>query len=516
MILGIITLLIAITISAVSAYYSILGLTAIFAAAATQVLIMGIALEAGKIMTAVWLHQNWKRAELQYKLYLVPAVIFLMLLTSLGVFGFLSKAHLDQAVPSGDIQAQVSIFDDKIKTQRDNIDFSRKALAQMDATVDQIIGRSTTEDGATRAANLRRSQQRERAALQNDITQSQKELTRLQEERTPIAAQARKVEAEVGPVKYVAALLYGDNPGQSLLEHAVRWVIILIVFVFDPLAIILILAGTKQIEWSLESREKKTFPKHEESVVPVVDDVVLTDEQIDNINALAELVKIDPPLPNTDLMEETVQVVTVVDESAIQELDQANNDLTELATFTSNQSVELINTKNSLSALSADYNDAVSLVQRSMEREVTLTQQLEKLQKERDLLFAAHSVEMTRADVLAIELGEKSEELPVQILEPLITLPTYQPRTDFGNAFPLEPTRGDMYLRIDFNPGRLFKWNDSSWIEIPRASTDAYLYNEEYMHFLSEEIILGAYSVDDLTPAEQQEVESILRKKEFS
>ena len=115
---GILTLATALIISVVAAYYSILGLTAIFAAAFWPIVILGSSLEVGKIVSTLWLHKYWHRAEIQYKIYLSVAVAILMVLTSMGVFGFLSKDHLDQAVPSGDIQAQVKIYDDKMKTQK--------------------------------------------------------------------------------------------------------------------------------------------------------------------------------------------------------------------------------------------------------------------------------------------------------------------------------------------------------------------------------------------------------------
>jgi hypothetical protein len=255
---GILTLATALIISVSAAYYSILGLTAIFASAFWPIVILGSSLEVGKIVSTLWLHKYWDRAELQYKAYLCSAVAILMVLTSMGVFGFLSKAHLDQAVPSGDIQAQVQIYDDKIKTQRDNIEAARKALRQMDEAVDQTMSRSSTEQGADKAASLRRSQARERGNLQNDISRAQGEIVKLQEARAPVASQARQVEAEVGPIKYIAALIYGDNPDTNLLEKAVRWVIILIVIVFDPLALTLLLAATKTFEWERENQPKDT------------------------------------------------------------------------------------------------------------------------------------------------------------------------------------------------------------------------------------------------------------------
>ncbi len=250
MLFGYLILLVSVVISAIAAYYSVVGLTAIFAAAVLPVMIMGGALEAGKIVATVWLHNNWQRAGVWFKLYLIPAIVFLMLLTSMGIFGFLSKAHSDQSLVSGDSQAKLAIYDEKIKTSRDNIETNRKALQQMDAAVDQIMGRSTDEKGADKAVATRRAQQKERARLLAEITAEQKTIAKLNEEAAPIRAENRKIEAEVGPIKYIAALIYGDNPDQNLLEAAVRWVIILIVIVFDPLALTLILAGNKQLQWA--------------------------------------------------------------------------------------------------------------------------------------------------------------------------------------------------------------------------------------------------------------------------
>jgi hypothetical protein len=137
---------------------------------------MGVTLEISKLVATVWLKMNWHRAPMLMRGYLLTAIAVLMLITSMGIFGFLSKAHLDQAVPTGDIAAKVAIIDEKIKTERDNIEAARKALTQMDATVDQTIARSSDEKGADKAVALRRSQQRERTALQNEIAAAQKKI----------------------------------------------------------------------------------------------------------------------------------------------------------------------------------------------------------------------------------------------------------------------------------------------------------------------------------------------------
>jgi hypothetical protein len=179
-----------------------------------------------------------------------------MLITSMGIFGFLSKAHSDQSLVSGDVQSRIAIYDEKIRTAKDNIDANRKALRQMDEAVDQVMGRSTDEKGADKAVKLRRAQQKERVRLQSEITAEQKTVAALSEERAPIAAEVRKVEAEVGPIKYIASFIYGSNPDANVLEKAVTWVIIIIVVVFDPLAVILLLASQYSFQWFRKQEEE--------------------------------------------------------------------------------------------------------------------------------------------------------------------------------------------------------------------------------------------------------------------
>ena len=252
MITAYITLLVALFISVVSEYYSIVGLTAIFAASVIPVIIMGIAMAAGKLSGMIWLHKYWKVAPLRYKLYLVPAVTILMLITAMGSFGFLSKAHIDQGINVGDVSDQVTAIDDRIKSQRENIDADRKALSQMDTAVNEIMARTkdqTDTRGAERSVQLRRSQGPERTRLQKEIKDAQMQIEKMQLERAPIATKARKVDAEVGPIKYIAAFIYGDSPDQNILERAVRWVIILIIGVLDPLALVLLLGALFAIEY---------------------------------------------------------------------------------------------------------------------------------------------------------------------------------------------------------------------------------------------------------------------------
>jgi hypothetical protein len=268
-IIAYLALISGLTISAVAVWYSVAGLVSIFAASALSIIIMGVALEASKLVATVWLKWNWRRAPKMIKIYLISAIAILMLITSMGIFGYLSKAHLDQGLVSGDVVDKVALIDEKIKTQRDNIEAARKAIRQMDEAVDQTMARSNDEKGADKAAALRRQQQRERTNLQNDIAKSQAAIAQLNEERAPIAKELRAVEAEVGPIKYIAKLIYGDNPDANILEKAVTWVIIIIVLVFDPLAVVLLLASQYSFQWFRQEEriEESTKEDHEEQKV---------------------------------------------------------------------------------------------------------------------------------------------------------------------------------------------------------------------------------------------------------
>jgi hypothetical protein len=237
---------VALSLSAVAAWYAVAGLVAIFAAATIPIVIMGSLLEASKLVVASWLYRSWKEIPLWMKSYFSAALIVLMLLTSMGIFGFLSKAHLDQAIPTGDVAAKLALIDEKIKTEKENINASRKELSQLDSQVDQTIARTTEASGAERAITIRRSQQKDRARILNEIGVAQTKIASLNEERAPIAAEVRKVEAEVGPIKYIAALIYDDAESDTL-ERAVRIVTILIVIVFDPLAVLLLVAANWQL-----------------------------------------------------------------------------------------------------------------------------------------------------------------------------------------------------------------------------------------------------------------------------
>ena len=262
----------ALSLSAVAEYYSIMGLMAIFSGSPISIAVMGIVLGVAKLVITSWLYRNWAKTHLVMKSYFVTAIAVLMLLTSMGIFGYLSKAHLEQGVVSGGASAEVSLLDEKINIQKENINAARKTLSQLDMQVDATLSRSSDTAGADKSSALRRSQAKERTRLLEEIGASQKEIAKLQEERAPRAAELRKVEAEVGPIKYIAALIYEESASEEVLEKAVRWVILLIVAVFDPLAVLMFVAYNQSVSQRVQT---EPIVSHEIQIEqPVIEDGV--------------------------------------------------------------------------------------------------------------------------------------------------------------------------------------------------------------------------------------------------
>jgi hypothetical protein len=309
MLFAILTLLCALSVSAIAAYYSVIGLIAIFSAAPIPIAVMGGTLEAAKLVVASWVYKNWNVAPKLLKYYFVCAIIVLMFITSLGIFGFLSKAHSDQSLATGDAISKLEIIDDKIRVAKDTIDANRKVLKQLDESVDQIMARSTSEEGARRANALRVSQKAERNRIANENEAQQKIVAKLNEDRQPFATEVRKVESEVGPLKYIAAMIYDEQVTQTMLEQAVRWVIILIVLVFDPLAVLLVIAGNFSLKQARQAKEEELEP-----ILPFVADVgeKPTKEELEEteyeVKEKIDVTSFDPVPMNKDEIEKVSEV----------------------------------------------------------------------------------------------------------------------------------------------------------------------------------------------------------------
>lgn len=247
MFLDYLALFIALVISSVSAYYSISGLTAIFAAAYWPIVIMGSALELGKVVTTMWLRRNWHSTSWMLRSYLTVCILSLMFITSMGIFGFLSRAHLTQASNTEPVVMQLQLLDQQLDQLQLQQQQSQVQLDQLNTSVQQLMNRSQDTVGIERAVRVRRNQTAERNQLLAEQRQLQQQIAELQQQRAPLSAELKTTELEVGPVRYIAALIYGDQTDAGVLEQAVRWVILLLVAVFDPLALALILAVNQKL-----------------------------------------------------------------------------------------------------------------------------------------------------------------------------------------------------------------------------------------------------------------------------
>lgn len=482
------TLLVALTLSAIAAWYSVLGLTAIFAAAVIPIIIMGGSLEVAKVVTTVWLHRYWDRAGWKLKLYLIPAVVALAFLTSMGIFGFLSKAHSDQSLISGDVGAKVELIDEKIKISRENIAMNQKALEQMNAQVDQLLGRTDDEQGANRAVQVRRQQAAERNRLNREIEAEQANIAKLNEEAAPVRAQIRKVEAEVGPIKYIAAMIYGDNPDNNLLERAVRWVIILIVLVFDPLALILVLAAQSSYKWlddDLRNRKKEEEDEAEDKFKETFSNTKLDEDSSkfldENLDDMLNETAYNDTKEDTDVPE-TIQPDVVQPDVVVRE------DVPETPTpdaVPSGDSVEQVETRESIKE-----EPAVEIKTEG----VTFQESDGGYVSFEGKSVSKNALQGLRPDLFAARPDDSGA------------------LTSFGTDFPKFAKKGTIFVRVDLLPNRVFKFNGSKWIEISKDMTDTYLHDEEYIRYLVSKIETGEYDVDLLSENEKIQIEEYLDK----
>ena len=255
MFLTLVTFISAISISLIAAGYSILGLATLFAGAYVPIIAMGSALEVGKLVAASWLYHNWRRnIPKSLKAYLFTSIIVLIFITSVGIFGFLSKAHLDQVKPTAGNQEQIELIDKKIRQEEKIIERAEKTLAQLDKALDVYIDK----EYVSRGLKERNKQKEERDLLNKSIDEAMAKIADLNNSKSSINIEQLKLEADVGPLKYVAELIYGDN-AKDHFDSAVRIIILILIFVFDPLAVLLLIAANISLnQWRDKRDERKT------------------------------------------------------------------------------------------------------------------------------------------------------------------------------------------------------------------------------------------------------------------
>jgi hypothetical protein len=326
----------------------------------------------------------------------------------------------------------------------------------------------------------------------------------------------RKVEAEVGPIKYIAALIYGDNPEANLLDKAVRWVIILIVIVFDPLALTLLLAATKSIEWERSDRAKRPEPKYEP------DDGPLTNDQIKQIKETAQA-----DLP-------TGQVVTkesLFDPEVTEFFDKAKQTAQAIDAGMYEPPLEQPVKKQSVLAdldnmwaRAKMWSRAKNLVIKDSEAEhAPLSAGTQTEQENKDKQFVRAWKDLNPTDTIKHQERLLNagviDQLPWEVPEfqnqfaPMadnVSLGTAGEMRGFGTSFPTESVKGDMFLRVDQLPSRLYKFNGTMWIEVDKSLSDQYAYNNQYIDHLIDKIGTGEYDLDLLSEAERISIENRL------
>jgi hypothetical protein len=352
------------------------------------------------------------------------------------------------------------------------------------------MGRSSDEKGADKAVSIRRSQQKDRARIQAEIETEQRKIASLNEERAPLAAENRKIESEVGPIKYIAALIYGDNPDQNVLERAVRLVIIIIVLVFDPLALVLILAAQQSIRWAREEKDTK-----EQSGLTL-------DEQIaeaDAASGVAEpTVQNEPNEPQTKFdpmaylkqpFEHFKNLMPMV--APPPPSDHAMHEDAAAMAITPPESIPAVETRPF-----------------TAEEMAALDQPLPEVHFIPNSNHLIHEGRSYSVDAFKHDFPELAA---LADNHPSLGNPS---SADFGTTFPLRPIKGDLFLRTDYLPSKLFKWNGSKWVESDKALTDNYAFNEAYIKHLVDKIASGEYDPDDLTEIEQTQVAEYLKNQQ--
>jgi hypothetical protein len=571
-------LAVALCLSAVAAFYSIVGLTAIFAASVISVVIMGSILEVAKLVITVWLHEYWQQVKITMKLYLVPAVAILMFITSMGIFGFLSKAHIEQVGVGQENAAQLQRIDAELKRQTDVVEKAEArartletsgtgadanvnsqisteqsridaALARVQPAIDEqnkiidsqtriyqdqinkidqqsaqlqkfiddkeinkaqaLVG--TAVDGnwgpgtaaAVRTWQGARARERSEAVakleqandnpviraareeiarvrrtVETQVAESNRLIDRLrnqlgkgdtasvetlvneQQDRIRAAtteietltrkkydlqAEYRKLEVEVGPIKYIAELIYGESTDTNLLEKAVRWVIILIVAVFDPLAVMMLLAATESMAWirqrSPRNKNKLNYAASADTAPAVSWTKFYSPPMSPALN----------PQPNTDTAEKKT-------DQSLDDDDDPN---------------EPASVKNAKKNWKADHPGH------------TL--------KEQKRLLATGAIDKLPWEEYLVPLVEADNDVR------------------FGNQWPENAVKGTMFLNTNYYPSKLFKYNGFKWIEVDKNLSDNYVYNDAYINYLMDKISTGEYDVDMLSDAERIQIETRLK-----
>ncbi len=240
MFFALITLITALSMATVAAWFAIAGIMAVFSGAPIAALVMGVVVEAGKIIGVSWIYRYWKE-KTKLKWAMVPVVVVAVLLTSMGIFGFLSKAHIQQNAPVGNNIAKVERLDKRITREQSRVDDAELVIAQLDEQIQVLINFNKISHPVVGSRAVKAGQQDQRDALAQTIDEAEDKIDTYEDEKLTLNSELRQLAIDVGPVKYIAEMIYDD--AETNMDRAVRMVIIAFIFVFDPMAILLLMGA---------------------------------------------------------------------------------------------------------------------------------------------------------------------------------------------------------------------------------------------------------------------------------
>jgi hypothetical protein len=254
-------------ISSIAAWFSIAGLVAIFPGAKTAIILMGSSLEIGKLVTASWLYRFWDKANIVMRVYFTTAIVVLSFITSIGIFGYLTKSHIEGTAGVGQNTEQLAIVDEKIIIERENVTQQRQLQRQLDGAINNLVSNENTTE---RAITVRNSQRRERTTIAQSISESNTKIQSLQQQRLELTAGQRELELEVGPIKYIAQMIYSSDDIETI-QKSVRMLTLLLIFVFDPLAILLVIAANMVLKEHKKQKHQQNI-QNPDNVAEIADD----------------------------------------------------------------------------------------------------------------------------------------------------------------------------------------------------------------------------------------------------
>jgi len=481
MFFGILTLFTALAMATVAAVFAIYGIIAIFAGMPQFALVMGAVIELGKVVGISWLYRNWNEPT-KIKYAMAPLVLVAMMLTSMGIFGLLSKAHLEQTSPVANNEIQIERLDQQILREQSRITDSETVIAQLDQTVQALINFDRIR-GADGALAVRESQAEQREILRQVLDTAQEEVDRLEDQKLELSQALRAIELEVGPVKYLAELVYGD--GTDRTEEAVRWVIIAFIFVFDPMAILLLMAAN----YTFDQRKKKETPKEPEQVVAPPTPIIPNNPEPEVTLDIEE--RIEPVITIT---EPEVELVSVIEAEAI-------------APVTTEEPTE--------ETIEPEYYQELSAVDDAAQ---VMAENAAPTKKPQDKEIITEGVTPINdiGDGYVKYNNHLYQKDALKELKPDLFLSTDQTgnyASNFGTQFPKIAKKKDIFVRVDMMPNRVFRFNGIQWIEINKDLTETYLYDQEYIRYLVDKIESKEYDIDLLSDQERIQIEDYLKSQ---